>query len=203
MTSKVDICNMAQGHIGSATRITSIDPPDGSVEADRCAMFFDIARRMLIEATAPSWAKTRVTLGATTNPSASWLFAYTKPSDCIKPLRIPTGLPSANGLLRVEDVSADFVVEGDLILTDREDATLIYLRDVDNPPAVTPMWTLAHSYMLASLLAGGAIKGRPGAQAAGQFYQLALSHARAAAASDANASSQRHEVQASWIGARA
>jgi hypothetical protein len=223
MTSKVTIANMALGHVGSSTTVSSLDPPDGSVEASRCAMFFDISRRSLIEATSPSWARARVQLAqAVSNPSNVWSYAYVRPSDCIKPLRIvpsyivhlssPLAHPtsSADSLNPVSDIirglnesaSADYEQEGGLLLTHEPDAVLIYIKDVDNPPVASPLWNLAHSYALASMIAGGTIKGRPGAQAARQFFELATSYARQASASDANANSQRHAVAAGWMSAR-
>ena len=34
MVSKTDICNLALSHFGQAADISSIDPPDGSAEAE-------------------------------------------------------------------------------------------------------------------------------------------------------------------------
>jgi hypothetical protein len=196
MASHVDICNMALGHIGAATRVASITPPDGSVEADRCAMFYPVALRAFIEIAEPSWARKRVTLTENaTNESDVWLYSYAKPNDCVKPLRV----------LRVGDVerlSADYEQEGDNILTDEPEAVLLYLWARDDPTRLTPIGTIAVSYLLAGLLAGGTVKGRPGTQVAKAFTDMGVSYALKAAASDGNASSSTAEFTPSSIAAR-
>lgn len=88
MPSVVDLCNTALSHIGAENTVTSIDPPDGSVEAGHCATFWPIARRFALEMVKPTWAKKRVTLAQVTNTSTVWEFAYALPSDCVHPLRV-------------------------------------------------------------------------------------------------------------------
>jgi len=48
-TSEVDIVNLALANIGETARVTSIDPPDGSAQADVAARFYPIARDMMLE----------------------------------------------------------------------------------------------------------------------------------------------------------
>lgn len=197
MASHIDICNMALGHVGAATRVASITPPDGSVEADRCAMFYPVALSTFIEIAEPSWARKRVVMTENAvNESSVWLHSYTKPNDCVKPLRV----------LRAGDVefkSADYEQEGDNILTDEPTATLLYLWARDDPTRLTPIATVAVSYLLAGLLAGGTIKGRPGTQVAKAFTDMGVAYARQAAASDGNASSGSATFTPSSIAARA
>ncbi len=49
MTTEVTISNMALSHIGDAAVVTSIDPPDNSTQAQRCAQFYPEARDALLE----------------------------------------------------------------------------------------------------------------------------------------------------------
>ena len=49
MASVVDICNLALGHLGDPATVSSIDPPEGSAQAQHCARFYPIARDSLLE----------------------------------------------------------------------------------------------------------------------------------------------------------
>jgi hypothetical protein len=223
MSSQVDICNAAIGHYGGSARVSSIDPPDGSVESDRCAIFYPKARRLFIAATAPKWAQKRATLALlATNPSVAWTYAYDRPADCIKPLRVlaqSTGQSLGSSTLPYTEWSyadpimaidaaandsstAQFDHEGETIYTHEPEAVLLYLYDRDEPTRLTPEGELAMGYLLASLLAGGAIKGRPGAGVAKTFYDLGMMYARQAAASDGNSAMSQHQVVAPWTRAR-
>jgi hypothetical protein len=102
-----------------------------------------------------------------------------------------------------DNASAPFVVEGETLYTHEPEAVLVYLRDREDLALANPVWTTGLSYMLASLLAGGTLKGRVGASTARSFYDLAVTYANSAAASDANASAtapRDHIPQ--FIGAR-
>jgi hypothetical protein len=50
MSSVIDICNLALSHIGQAADVSSIDPPENSIEAEYCARFYPMARDTLLEA---------------------------------------------------------------------------------------------------------------------------------------------------------
>ena len=49
MASEIAICNLALSHLGDAANIASIDPPEGSAQAEHCATFYPIARDSLLE----------------------------------------------------------------------------------------------------------------------------------------------------------
>lgn len=209
MPSAVEICNIALSHIGAESLVASIDPPDGSAEAGYCATFYPIARRMATEVVAPSWAKTRVALAEVTNTSTVWAYAYAKPADCIKPLRV---LDPWDAVMFADDPtvvadstergSADFEVEGDVIRTNEPDAVLIYLRDVTDTSKFSPMFTTGLGMLLAGYLAGPIIKGRDGMQVGNSWTQAGMDSLARAGASDANASSERAEFIPSSIRSR-
>jgi len=62
MASIVDICNLALSHLGDSATVSSIDPPEGSAQADLCARFFPIALASLLEAHSWGFATRRVAL---------------------------------------------------------------------------------------------------------------------------------------------
>ncbi len=197
MASVVNICNMALSHIGSDARVSSISPPDGSVEAGYCAAFYDMARTELIEPGNWRFALARAPLALlATNPSTAWAYAYALPSGCMSPKRIPR--PDLGVTVFTQDTvryspndddSADFTVEGDVVYTNASDAVLIYVRDVTDTSKFTPSFTSALSYLLASYLAGPIIKGNEGLRIGDGMRERAMALADIAATASANASS--------------
>lgn len=204
MASVSDVCNMALSHVGSDAVITSITPPDGSVEAGHCARFYPIARREAIESHKWTWSKTRTALAQVTNVSQVWTYAYALPSDCLSPARVLQA-SSVQELLFTDDRvmtadayqlftergSADFEVEDGVLYTHEPDAVLLYTRDVTDTTKFSTTFTVFLSYLLASYLAGPIIKGQSGAQTAGQLRQIAARVRGEAAVDDANGSSER------------
>ena len=72
MPSAVDICNTALSHIGDSANVSSIDPPDGSVQASYCKTFYPIALSSLLEMATWGFSTKRVALAAVDNPSSTW-----------------------------------------------------------------------------------------------------------------------------------
>lgn len=210
MASVVQLCNMALSHIGSDARVSSISPPDGSVEAGHCATFYDQARTELIEPGNWRFAVKRATLAQVTNDSTAWAYAYARPSDCLAPKRILRPGSSLTVFTQDDphyspndDDSAEFNVEGDVIYTNEPDAVLLYARDITDTTKFTPSFTSALSYLLASYLAGPIIKGSEGTKIGDAMRQRAMALAATAEAASANASSTSHEFVPSQLVARA
>ena len=203
MPSDVDLANGALSLIGADAVVSSIDPPDTSVEAGHCARFFAVARRSIIEKGSWSFTKTRRALSLlSTNPSTRWTFAYSLPSDCIRPLRVLTAgattvfqLYNPNiGVLPNEEDCAPYELEGSTLLTNEENAELIYLRDVSDTSVFTPSFDEAFMMLLASYIAGPIIKGREGTTVAAEWRKMAFDSAASGAALDANSSSRSNDV---------
>lgn len=211
MTSVVQICNMALSHIGSDARVTSISPPDGSVEAGHCATYFDQARTELLETGNWNFSLKRARLAQVTNASRVWAYAYAKPSDCLHAIRIAratigvTVFTQDSVALRADDRDgAEFDIEGDVIFSNEPEATLIYARDVTDSNKFTPGFVSALSFMLAGYLAGPIIKGNEGMRVGDAMRQRAMSTAEMAATTAANASSTDNMQHAtSVVAARA
>lgn len=210
MASVVQICNMALSHIGSDARVTSISPPDGSVEAGHCATFYDLARTEMLEPGSWAFSLKRVALGALTNTSEAWAYAYAKPSNCLRPLRIlrPTmGVTVFNQetiTAHTDDRdSAQFDVEGDVVYTNEPDAVLVYVQDATDSTKFPPSFTAALSFNLAGFLAGPIVKGNEGAKLGDAMRQRAMSAAEMSAAASANASSAETAIQSSITAVRA
>lgn len=223
MASAVDVCNMALAHIGAESQIASIDPPDGSAEAGYCARFYPMARRVALESQSWTFAKHRKTLAQVTNPSTAWTYAYALPSDHINPVRVLNATSLQAVLLwmdtlylspntaeywrmlleNTEQSSANYEIEGQTLLTHEPDAVLIYLRDVTDVNAWSPMFTSGVAQLLAGYLAGPIIKGMEGMRVGKAWTDSGMGLLSKAAASDANATSERADFLPSLILARA
>jgi hypothetical protein len=197
MASEVQICNLALSNVGNRGRVASISPVDGSAEADYCASFFGLARNEMLEMFDWTFARKRVALALlATNPSSLWLYAYSLPSDCLKPRRVLT----SNGA--TEQDSEPFDIEGTTLLTNKQYAELSYTRTVTDAGLFPPSFVTALGYLLSSYLAGPLLKGIDGTRANGEFRKIATQMGASAAASDANNSDTPIEWVPSNIAAR-
>jgi hypothetical protein len=211
MASVVQICNMALSHIGSEARVSSISPPDGSVEAGHCATFYDLARTELLEPGNWAFSLKRAALAQLEPPTSGWAFAYVLPSDCLRALRILQ--PSIALTVFTQDLyaeahsddraSAQFDIEGATLFTNQPDAVLLYVADGIDTTKFPPSFTAALSYNLAHFLAGPIIKGNEGVKTGDAMRQRAMSASELAATASANAShAQNDGVQTSLTSVR-
>lgn len=182
MSTIVNVCNAGLSHLGNARRVVSLTPPDGTVEADLCATFYPMAVAELLEAADWSFARARGALALNvSNASDVWAYAYTLPTDCVKPRRILTG-----NALALDQDGETFDVEGTVLYSNKEDAVLLYTRSISNPALHSPTFNTALGYLMAAYLAGPIIKEEAGASAGATFRKAALDIAVRAKAIDAN-----------------
>lgn len=201
MASVVDICNLALSRLGDSSTIASIDPPEGSAQAEHCARFYPIALNSMLELHDWKFATRRVTMALLDVESWNWSFAYSKPAGAIKLLSV---LPAS---ALPDDAGVDFETENtasgeELILTNLEDATLRYTVSVTDTTKFTPLFVDALGWLLAANLAGPIIKGDAGASQAKscwQMFNVVIAQARAA---DANQRKHRPEHNPAWISGR-
>lgn len=201
MASEVDICNLALARLGDEATVASIDPPEGSAQAEHCARFYPIARDALLEMHPWKFAVRREALAALSVPSWEWAYAYAAPASVLSFLAV---LPATAGS---SDETQPFDVESDsngavIVLTDTEWATVRYIAHATDTSRFPPLFVDALAWLLASHLAGPMLKGDSGANMAKACYQhflVALSQARA---SDANQRKVRPAHSPAWIGGR-
>lgn len=198
MASIVDICNLALSHLGNRASVVSISPVDGSVEADYCARFYQLARDEILELGDWTFARKRAALvELTVSPSTTWERAYALPSDCMVPRRIVTGK-----FYEYEDDSTNFDVEGATLLCNKASAELIYTRPVEDPTQFSPGFVTAVSYKLSAYLAGPILRGDAGTAAAGQLHKIAAAKTMESMMVDANRSWRSNEYVPSMVAAR-
>jgi hypothetical protein len=210
MASIIQICNMALSHIGAGPLISSIDPPDGSVEAGYCATFYDLARTELLEPGNWAFSLKRAQLAELTNASEAWTYAYALPSDCLRALRVlsptigVTVFTQDEVSLQPDDrYGAQFDIEAQILYSNQTEATLLYARDVTDSARFTASFTSALSYLLASYLAGPIVKGNEGARLGDSLRQRAMAIADLSMAAAANASSNEAAISPTILSVRA
>lgn len=193
MPSAVSICNLALSHLGDAATVTSIDPPEGSAQAEHCAMFYPMALNGLLEMHDWGFATRRAALTQlATNPSSSWAYAYATPSDMMNPLAVlaadasddnSQGMATVNaysglqtivgGIYTPQPYSLESAADGtDVLLTNTASAVLRYISFATDPSKFSPLFVLTLAGSLASMLAGPVIKGDAGLSAAARWQML-------------------------------
>jgi len=194
MATDTDICNLALAALGDEATVVSIDPPEGSAQADHCAQWYPIAVETVLEAHDWKFASRRIAGAALSSPTPSWSHAYAKPSGALRVRAvIPPNTTSDMGeglVTNTQPFDIETLEDGtEVIVTDQDNAVLIYtLRNVD-PGKFPPLFVQTVVRLLASYLAGPVLKneaGRAESRAQLQLYQAWLLKAQA---SDAN---QRH-----------
>lgn len=182
MASAVDIANIALSHIGADAVVTSLSPPDGSVEAGHCARFLPIARQAALAGHDWSFARKRVALAEVTNDSEEWLYRYQVPSDCLRARQVLQPVDPDGR----ERGAARYTQAGDKLYTDQADAVLLYTTDVTDTTKYTPEFVTALGMILAGYVAGPLIKGREGMTVGEGWAQRGTAMLRQAAADDSN-----------------
>jgi hypothetical protein len=226
MASSVDICNEALSHLGDSATVSSIDPPEGSAQAEHCARFYPSCLATLLEMHPWAFATRRAPLAQVANPSTTWAYAYSQPSGCINILAVlaadaaddysapgssavqsydsPYRLNANNGgAYTPQDFSPETNDAGDdIILSNQANAVLRFTVLMTDTAKFTPMFRETLAWMLASKLAGPVLKGDTGRKAALQCMQTAVSWFGKATDSDASSRKVTPRHQVGWINAR-
>lgn len=187
MASVVDIVNLALARIGDSATVTSIDPPEGSAQAEQAKRFYPIARDTLLELHPWNFATKRISLAATSDVAPdTWQFTYSLPANYIRALAV---YPEETNS---EADQQHFIIEtnelGQLVLfTNVENATLKYISLITDTTKFTPLFVNTLSFMLSSFMAGSLIKGDAGMKISDTMYNKAMQLMNMAAGKDAAA----------------
>lgn len=226
MASDVDICNEALSHLGDAATVSSINPPEGSAQAEHCARFYPSALASLIEMHPWAFATRRSALAQVANPSTTYAYAYALPSNTVNLLAILaadasddysapgqidglsyaspyTQNPNLGGAYTPQRYAIEIDDQGsEIILTNQVNAVARHTILVNDPTKFTPMFREALGWFLASKLAGPVLMGDTGRRAALSCMQTAMMWFAKAADSDASSRKADPQHQVSWLNAR-
>jgi len=221
----VAICNLALSHIGDASRVTSIDPVDGSAQSTHCARFYPIARDSLLEMRQWSFAmKRKVLIELDESDVTEWDYAYLHPADALSIISVQpedatddyvqpsiqlgfTPTPVMGSQASFSNVGAPFSVEIDslgrkVIYTDLPDAAVRYVSRASDATKYPQTFVIALAWKLASMLAGAIIKGEQGAAESKRCLQMLMAHLGPAESKDAQQSKADVPHVPPWISAR-
>lgn len=226
MASEVDICNLALSHLGDTATLSSINPPEGSAQADHCYRFYPIARDSLLEMHLWNFSMRRVALPAKQCDWPEWTNCYGVPSDAINLISIlppdaaddysvkfvPTDAPLfahnyspmvQTGRYVPQPFTVETLSDGTKILyTNQPNAVLRYTAYVTDSTLFSPLFTMTLSWHLASMLAGPIIKGDAGAAEAKRCAQMMMMYLKEAQESDSQQRSIKPEHVVPWTSGR-
>lgn len=190
MATEIQICNFALSQIGQDV-ISDFD--EASPQARACKLFYAQGRDAVLSEIWWNFATAEQVLAQTATDPSEWDYAYALPSDCLIPRYIPPVLPGQK---------EPFAWAGREIWTHREEATLVYTRQVTDPAFFHPLFIDALALKLATLISMPLAIERSMRSDAVQLYRGAIALARQ---TDANASDpfDASKVDSPFIGARA
>ena len=167
MASAVDICNVALSYLGDRATVTSIDPPEGSPQADHCARFYPLALGQILRTGSWSFATVRKKLPQVSDAPPGAIFAYAYPSDCIEILSV-----HGEGGEQIRDYSVERSGDALVLVTDIPVGWVFYSTS-ETPAELLPSdFADALAHLLASKLAGAMITGSSGAQMAEEHLKM-------------------------------
>lgn len=201
MSSEIDIVNLALSRLGDTATVSSIDPPEGSAQAEHAAMFYPIARDSMLEMHDWKFATTRRLLAATTSETWEWGYAYATPSGMLKARAVLAETAASDAETQEYDIQID-ADDAQIILTDLEDAALLYTKRITDTTKFPPLFVDALSWLLASHLAGPLLKGDAGKAAAIECLKMFSMIYSQAVNSDASQRKKRPDHTPAWIGGR-
>jgi hypothetical protein len=218
MASEVDICNLALGHLGDRATVSSINPPEGSAQAEHCARFYPIARDLVLEAHEWGFATKRGNLALLSDtPPPGFQFVYQLPSDCrnIIDLIDPNALVIfpvdercghwGDNAFTMPPVPYELETRSDgtpIIYTNLENAGIRYVASITDTTKFSAQFVDTVAWLLAGYLAGPVIKGDTGAQMGAtcmKAFQVSLGQATANDANNRRRSQAQSQHPAPWI----
>ncbi len=148
-TSQIEICNLALSHIGSSDRIASLT--EQTEPARLCNIMYEISREFVLQDFDWAFAERNELLALLDLTPTGYEYAYQYPSGCIQAKEIFQAVEGAAPI--------DFAVVtqesmlSKMVLTNEENARLVYTGDIKNTTMFTPAFVMAFSYQLASNIA--------------------------------------------------
>lgn len=188
MASNTEIANLAIGHLGVGKEIANLDT-ENSKEAMACRRFFSDARdATLRDFNWPFARRFRTLTLVEEDPNDEWGYSYRYPTNCLAFRRILSGIRNDTRQSRIPYLLANDD-DGELILTDKEDAQGEYTVKITDPARFSADFRIALSLRLAAYIAPWVAGGDPFklGQRALTLYQFEISKAQATAGNEEQA----------------
>lgn len=158
--SKTVIANMALAHVGAGHTIEDIET-EVSAGAEACRVWYDHARRQVLEAMDWGFADTRIsgtahsdTISETSGQpyTGTWGFRYVYPAKCItmRKIQAPNSPP---GDAIPFAIALNLAGTEKTVLTNEESAVLVFTLDQEVTDLFSPGFVMALSLLLAHFIA--------------------------------------------------
>lgn len=191
MSSVTSICNLALSNIGKKL-ISDIN--EQSTEAKACKLHFDLVRDTMLQGYEWEFAKSTVDLAEVANARPErWERTYTRPTNCLKPLRIVPEVYVS------DDIEVSYAATEGFIFCNQSPAKLEFIRPFEDPSRLPALFQDALSWALAAKLA---IPLTSDQSARKDAYQIAASTLEAAKVADANENQHTWAENSALIDAR-
>lgn len=187
-STEAELCNIALGRIGQRQYIDALT--EATTEAEACAVYYGHARDVVLASFPWPWATRRAVLAVLSDDEddadarPGWAFTYALPADCVTVLRLHDEEAGERGF--TAETRIPFKLEHDpvsglrVLLTDLENAELLYVAKLELVGLFPPLFADAVAWRLAADLALVLpVKPQVGL-AMEQRYELALAKAGAA-----------------------
>lgn len=178
MASKIDIYNMALGHLGVSSTVA--DEQERSPEAAACNRFWGTSLDALLSYKDMDWkfASAIEQLADLGTPPDGWGFRYRYPNDCINARDILEGWVRTVPTQCVHKFDVAYQADGRVIVCDVERASLRYTKRLTEAERFPAYFVEALSYRLAAMMVM-TVKNDPGLrndllQLSEQFAQIAM-----------------------------
>lgn len=170
MATEVDICNIALSYLGDRATVSSIDPPEGSAQADHCARFYPISCGQILAEHPWSFATRRAKLAKVAVSPTNAGSTFTLPNDCVRVVSVHDS--NAHESQYIENYTLESF-NGYTVITCACDDIYIKYVSLNTPSAAfTPLFTDALAHLLASKLAGPLVPGTSGASLAQEEMKI-------------------------------
>lgn len=207
MLSVVDICNLALSLLGDSATVVSIDPPEGSAQAEHCARYFPHALQSVLEAHPWGFATKRVKPAQLAQRNSAWAYHYALPHDALAVFAVLPPDAADDYEAGGHAVPVEYQIEredGQIhLLTNQREAVVRYLATANDPALYPATFVDALTWKLAGMLAGSLRKGDAGAAEAKRCQEMYAHYLRLAIAKDSEQRRIRVRPQTPWIQGRA
>ena len=193
MKSTIQLFNTALGRLGGEQIPYNRSPQEQDATGILCENLFPHVLDMVLEAHEWGFATRRVILAKLPEQqplNPSYVFRYALPTDCVKPV-------SLEGYAGVNRTPA-YLIESNAILTNKQNAELVYIARVEEPRAWPPSFADALAWAMAGELASARINDSQKQNWCYQNYEIAL----AKAAARDRAKQNPHIKRSPWLVAR-
>jgi hypothetical protein len=196
MSTITDICNAAISHVGTRSKISSID--EGSAEANACLTHFAMVRDGTLRVFDWNFARLTAQLAQLQGSPARWAYKYAAPVDCLR-LRRLNDVPLLVLPETFYEVASDRDSTGapvNVILANAAPLSAIYTAQVTDPLRWDQGFVDAVVYGLASRICFELTGKDDRAKALTQMWQLSLREAVAGSANEGSSLNRTYVPEA-------